>query len=237
MKYRKYTESLLKEVVKDSCSFAEVARKLGVTYSSSYLINKIKLLKIDISHFKSSLIKNNPKIRKQNLRKNKTSDSTLEDYFSNKKSIYSYNLKERLFSTELKLKQCERCLISEWMDNPVPLELHHKDRNKFNNSFENLEILCPNCHSLEHKLNKVPRKPETKRRKRKKTKPLKVKSITRSVSVNNNFLRPDLRKVERPPYEILLNDLSEHSYCAVGRKYGVSDNAVRKWIKMYEKYT
>jgi transposase-like protein len=25
------------------------------------------------------------------------------------------------------------------------------------------------------------------------------------------------------------------SYCAVGRKYGVSDNAVRKWIRMYER--
>ena len=24
-------------------------------------------------------------------------------------------------------------------------------------------------------------------------------------------------------------------YCAVGRKYGVSDNAVRKWVKFYER--
>jgi transposase-like protein len=25
------------------------------------------------------------------------------------------------------------------------------------------------------------------------------------------------------------------SYCAVGRKYGVSDNAVRKWLRWYER--
>ena len=25
------------------------------------------------------------------------------------------------------------------------------------------------------------------------------------------------------------------SYCAVGRKYGVSDNAIRKWLKWYQR--
>ncbi len=43
------------------------------------------------------------------------------------------------------------------------------------------------------------------------------------------------RKVERPAYEILLKEIKENSYLAVGRKYGVSDNAIRKWIKNYEK--
>lgn len=43
------------------------------------------------------------------------------------------------------------------------------------------------------------------------------------------------RKVERPDYEILKNEISENGYSATGRKYGVSDNAIRKWIKYYEK--
>lgn len=42
------------------------------------------------------------------------------------------------------------------------------------------------------------------------------------------------RKVERPPYKILIKEISELGYCATGRKYGVSDNAIRKWIKYYE---
>ena len=29
-------------------------------------------------------------------------------------------------------------------------------------------------------------------------------------------------------------DVSESSFLAVGRKYGVSDRAVRKWIRWYE---
>ena len=42
------------------------------------------------------------------------------------------------------------------------------------------------------------------------------------------------RKVERPSYEQLLAELREMSWAAIGRKYGVSDNAVRKWVRRYE---
>ena len=44
------------------------------------------------------------------------------------------------------------------------------------------------------------------------------------------------RKVkDRPPLDQLLKEIEETSYLAVGRKYGVSDNAIRKWIKQYQK--
>ncbi len=42
------------------------------------------------------------------------------------------------------------------------------------------------------------------------------------------------RKVDRPPYENLKKEIKELGYSATGRKYGVSDNAIRKWIKYYE---
>jgi transposase-like protein len=41
--------------------------------------------------------------------------------------------------------------------------------------------------------------------------------------------------VERPPFEQLLAEIEATSYLAVGRKYGVSDNAVRKWVRFYER--
>jgi len=44
------------------------------------------------------------------------------------------------------------------------------------------------------------------------------------------------RKVTRPEYEILLDDIKNLGYVKTGKKYGVSDNAVRKWLKFYEKY-
>lgn len=43
---------------------------------------------------------------------------------------------------------CANCGISEWLGEPIILELDHKDGNNQNNSRENLEGLCPNCHSL-----------------------------------------------------------------------------------------
>lgn len=39
---------------------------------------------------------------------------------------------------------------------------------------------------------------------------------------------------KRPPKEMLEKDISEMSFLAIGRKYGVSDNAVRKWAKKYD---
>ena len=43
------------------------------------------------------------------------------------------------------------------------------------------------------------------------------------------------RKVERPSYETLLCEVAEMSMVAVGRKYGVTDNSVRKWLREYKR--
>lgn len=45
--------------------------------------------------------------------------------------------------------KCQRCDYS----NVLALEIHHKDRNRKNNELENLEILCSNCHTIEHRIN------------------------------------------------------------------------------------
>jgi uncharacterized protein YjcR len=40
--------------------------------------------------------------------------------------------------------------------------------------------------------------------------------------------------VPRPSHAQLIADLEAMSYVQVGAKYGVSDNAVRKWLRRYE---
>ena len=45
------------------------------------------------------------------------------------------------------LNKCERCGFDK---SPQILGVHHKDRNRKNNEMINLEVLCPNCHSMEH---------------------------------------------------------------------------------------
>jgi uncharacterized membrane protein len=44
-------------------------------------------------------------------------------------------------------ERCNSCGIDSWMGKPISLELEHKDGNHFNDVRENLEALCPNCHS------------------------------------------------------------------------------------------
>jgi hypothetical protein len=41
------------------------------------------------------------------------------------------------------------------------------------------------------------------------------------------------RKVKRPTSAELSLLLKDFSFCAIGKQYGVSDNAVRKWAKFY----
>lgn len=42
---------------------------------------------------------------------------------------------------------CEGCGLAEWRNQAITLELHHVDGNSDNNTKENLQLLCPNCHS------------------------------------------------------------------------------------------
>lgn len=62
------------------------------------------------------------------------------------------NYKNGFFSNRSKIKRekpkkCERYGYDE---HPEILQVHHKDRNRSNNEEKNLELLCPNCHFLEH---------------------------------------------------------------------------------------
>ena len=61
--------------------------------------------------------------------------------------------RRRLIEDGIKDSKCEICGLSEWMDKPIPLELHHKDFNHHNNTLSNLQILCSNCHMQAHNYN------------------------------------------------------------------------------------
>lgn len=70
-------------------------------------------------------------------------------YIENNISINSHKLKEKLIRDGLKKDCCEICGLSEWQKIKLPLELHHKDGNHYNNNLDNLQILCPNCHAIQ----------------------------------------------------------------------------------------
>lgn len=73
---------------------------------------------------------------------------TLVQYLENSKDIQSNKVRIKLLEEGYKEHKCEHCGLTEWLGNPIPLELHHKDGNRYNNSIENYELLCPNCYAL-----------------------------------------------------------------------------------------
>ena len=56
-------------------------------------------------------------------------------------------LRIRLLETEIKKHECEICKNSTWQGLLIPLELHHLDGDRTNHNIQNLQIICPNCHS------------------------------------------------------------------------------------------
>lgn len=49
---------------------------------------------------------------------------------------------------KLKSEQCENCGLTTWLNSPISLEVHHINGDRTDNRLENLQALCPNCHSF-----------------------------------------------------------------------------------------
>lgn len=142
----KYTKELMEEAVKNSFSYAEVCRKIGLKpVGSNYktVKSKIALYNLDDSHFTG---------QRWNRGKGLTNCTSIHslDEIMKEGTIYSSSLlKSRLIKEGLKINKCEKC----GCEDSLVLELHHKNRNHFDNRLENLEILCANCHRKEHREN------------------------------------------------------------------------------------
>lgn len=75
-------------------------------------------------------------------------DIPLNEILEGKHPQYqTFKLKNKLFANHIKENKCELCGISEWNGKPLNMELHHIDGDRTNHRLENIQILCPNCHS------------------------------------------------------------------------------------------
>lgn len=74
---------------------------------------------------------------------------TAEEYAKSNGHISSHKLRVKLIEDGIKEAKCESCNGIEWMGKPMPLELHHINGDHYDNSLDNLKVLCPNCHTLE----------------------------------------------------------------------------------------
>lgn len=137
-----YEKNHLSKICGESYSYRQCLDKLGIVPAGgNYNILKkyIKKYSIDISHFKLQGWNKGLKIGPKR---------PINDYLSNTKPIQSWKLKKRLLQEKLFQPQCYNCTQTTWINQPIPLELHHIDGNNLNNNLSNLTLLCPNCHAL-----------------------------------------------------------------------------------------
>ena len=73
---------------------------------------------------------------------------SLEEYLNSSLDIQTNKVRKKLLKEGVKEYRCERCGLTEWLGNPIPLELHHKDGDRNHNELSNYELLCPNCHAF-----------------------------------------------------------------------------------------
>lgn len=72
----------------------------------------------------------------------------LAEYLRSSTHIQSDKVRLKLLKEKYKEHKCECCQLTEWNGKPIPLELHHIDGNHYNNSLDNFQLLCPNCHAF-----------------------------------------------------------------------------------------
>lgn len=82
------------------------------------------------------------------MTKNYKNKWTLEEYLQNSSDIQTNKVKKKILEEGIKEYKCECCELTTWLNQPIPLELHHIDGDRTNNKIENYELLCPNCHAF-----------------------------------------------------------------------------------------
>lgn len=81
------------------------------------------------------------------LTKDNSHYMTLVDYLANSQDIQTNKIRLKLLREGYKEYKCEKCGLSEWLGQPIALEVHHIDGDRTNNTIENFQLLCPNCHA------------------------------------------------------------------------------------------
>jgi transposase-like protein len=103
---------------------------------------------------------------------------------------------------------------------------------------ENLRIVCPNCAATldTHcgRANRIERTRICGEQFRARFAAQQYCSQRCGARHDRGRPKPETRKVDRPPYARLKREVAALGWSAVVRRYGVSDNAVRKWVRWYE---
>ena len=215
-----YSKEELEQIIQQSFLMKEVIDKLGYsTHSGSNnntVKDRIEKYQIDISHFNYQT----PQERNENnifIENSTASQATLRRWYI--KGNYTPYI-------------CSICgQIPEWQGKPLTLILDHINGKNHDDRLENLRWVCPNCNQQLDITNGKNHKILEKKKycidcgKEISTKATRCSSCAikfRTSDIVNNISREELKNLIRTK-----------TFTYIGKQYGVSNNAVRKWCDKY----
>lgn len=214
-----YSDQQFIQIVMNSQSLKEIAKKIGYNSFSGALSKKIKdridILKISTQHFSNNKI--TTKRTQQNIfiTNSTASQKTLRDWY--RRGQY----------TEYKCSICGQEPI--WQEKELTLILDHINGINNDDRLENLRWVCPNCNQ----------QLETTNGKNRLIIKKKYYCIDCGKQISKNAIRciecshKLQQKVDRPSREELKNLIRNKTFTQIAKQYQVSDNAIRKWCDNY----
>ncbi len=143
MSRTRWSDDQLREAVPASITMAEVLSMLGLSPTGAgnrvTVRKKIEDLGLDTSHWKGQSW-----VGHRDFFPGKMS---LEDILVEGSRYSTSCLLKRLVKEGLKERRCEWCLLSEWRELPISLEIDHINGVSNDHRIENLRVLCSNCHA------------------------------------------------------------------------------------------
>lgn len=210
----------LEELVKQGLSLGEVALLLGVrdkAWSRSKLASRLNRERPGMEYIKTSKYQ---VWGKKDISHHLKRNGRIRD-----------NTKKRLFEEGILRKFCYICgQPPKWRGEVLTLQIDHINGNPLDHSIDNLRVLCPNCHS-QTKTYAGKGSGRVKFCKECGDRIFKYSVRCRKCDVEFRKRIGAKRKVkDRPPLEELTKTVEAEGYESTGRKFGVTGNAVKKWI-------
>lgn len=237
----RYTEEQAREAIASSRSWSEALRRLGYCPTGG----NPGTLRAWASRWDISTEHFDPYAARRDALRQANPPLPLSEVLVEASTYSRGKLKQRLYHEGLKQPVCELCGQGElWQGRRMSLILDHANGIRNDNRLDNLRVVCPNCAATldTHCGRKTRLEVEPKKCVRcdgdfrpKRPEQRYCSRTCGSRWDRRGQARPGARRAKRPPHDELLDEIYELGYSAVGRKYGVSDNAVRKWIREYER--